>query len=434
MDDATQRRRVAQRCEGEPPALVSAFLDGCIRIDACLAGMHSSTFGDGIMAIKIQRCVRTLRLKVKAEGNPWLNAAATEVNQVWNYANATSYKAARPFAGPVQWLTAFDLDKLSAGACECFEHIGSETIQRVNAEFATRRRQFKKTKLRWRVSRGSRRSLGWVPFKAMQLKRKARSLRFAGKAFRVFERELLEGVQWKSGCFAEDSVGDWWLCLPVEAALSHTAAPKDEVGLDLGLKDTVATSDGEKLEAGQFYRSIEQKIANAQRRGHKRQAKRLHRTAARRRKDALHKFSRKIVSEYQLIVIGDVSSLRLAKTRMAKSVLDAGWGMLKTQLQYKGQQAGRSVLIVSERDTTRACSSCKALTGPTGLDMLVVRSWVCSECGVTHDRDVNAARNILFAGRCPPSVSGNESPLSAAPPSQTSSRCEARNSALKAAA
>jgi putative transposase len=67
------------------------------------------------MAIKIQHSVRTLRLKVKAEGYAWLNAAAIEVNQVWNYANATSYKAARPFAGPAKWLTAFDLDKLTAG-------------------------------------------------------------------------------------------------------------------------------------------------------------------------------------------------------------------------------------------------------------------------------------------------------------------------------
>jgi len=386
------------------------------------------------MAIEIQHCVRTLRLKVQAEGYAWLNAAAIEVNQVWNYANATSYKAARPFAGPSRWLTAYDLDKLSAGATECFERIGSDTIQRVNAEFATRRKQFKKAKLRWRVSRASKRSLGWVPFKAVQLKRKGRSLRFAGKTFRVFEGELLERAKWKSGCFAQDSVGDWWLCLPVEQAVSHTSALKEAVGLDLGLKDTVATSDGEKLEAGRFYRNIEQKIANAQRRGHKRRAKRLHRSAARRRKDALHNFSRKIVSDCQNIFVGDVSSLKLAKTPMAKSVLDAGWGVLKAQLQYKGQWAGRCVQIVSEKNTTRACSSCGSLTGPTGLDMLVVRTWMCSECGDTHDRDVNAARNILSAGRRPPSVCGNESSLIAAPPSPTYCRCKAGNGALKAAA
>jgi putative transposase len=386
------------------------------------------------MNIESTTCIRTLRLKVRAEAYPWLNAAAVEVNQVWNYANEISFKAARPFAGIPQWLSGFDLDKLTAGATDCFEHIGSATIQRVNAEFATRRQQFKKAKLNWRVSRGAKRSLGWIPFKAIQLKRRGKSLRFSGKAFRVFQRELLIGVEWKTGCFAQDAVGDWWLCLPVELPVERFEAKIDAVGLDLGLKSTVATSDGEKLEAGYFYRSIEQKIARAQRRGHKRQAKRLHRTAARRRKDASHQFSRSIIDKYQNIFVGDVSSTKLAKTRMAKSVLDAGWGILKTQLLYKGQQAGRCVRIINEKYTTRACSSCKALTGPAGLDMLSVRSWNCVSCGDTHDRDVNAARNILSAGRCPPSVSGNESSLSAEPSSQTSSRCEARISVLKAAA
>jgi hypothetical protein len=74
-----------------------------------------------------------------------------------------------------------------------------------------------------------------VPFKAAQLKRKGKFLRFSGKAFRVFERELLEGAIWKSGCFAQDSVGDWWLCLPVERETSQSVAPKEAVGIDLGL-------------------------------------------------------------------------------------------------------------------------------------------------------------------------------------------------------
>jgi IS605 OrfB family transposase len=275
--------------------------------------------------------------------------------------------------------------------------------------------------------------LGWIPFKALQLKRKGRALRFSGKAFRVFEQDVLDVCHWKCGCFAQDALGDWWLCLPIEVSISPTTK-SEAVGIDLGLKDTAATSDGEKLVAGQFYRSIETKIVMAQRRGHQRQAKRLHRKAARRRKDALHKFSKRIVDRYQFIVIGDVSSRKLAKTRMAKSLLDAGWGMLKTQLQYKGQQAGRCVIIVNERNTTRACSSCGAFTGPSGLDRLVVRSWVCSGCGDTHDRDVNAAKNILSAGRCSPSMYGNELSPSDAPPSPTSRRREARIRALTVAA
>jgi putative transposase len=206
-------------------------------------------------------CIRTLRLKVKPEARAWLNAAAVEVNQVWNFANETSAKAARPFAGTPRRLSAYDLDKFTAGATEYFERIGSDTIQRVNAEFATRRKQFEKTKLRWRRSRGSRRSLGWIPFKAVQLKRKDKSLRFSGKALRVFEQERLAGVKWKSGCFSEDSVGDWWLSVPVEYPIQVILAEREDVGLDLGLKDTVATSDGDKLEAGHFYRNIEQRIA-----------------------------------------------------------------------------------------------------------------------------------------------------------------------------
>src|SRR5450755_1952668 len=386
------------------------------------------------MAAGSAYCIRTLRLKVNREGYAWLDAAATEVNQVWNYSNEASYKAARPFVGSSRWLSGFDLDKLTAGAAAYFEHIGSDTIQRVNAEFATRRKQFKKPKLRWRKSGGRRRSLGWIPFKAVQLKRRGNALRFSGKTLRVFERELLEDGQWKCSCFAQDALGDWWLCLPVEKAVSQAPAPLEAVGIDLGLKDTATTSDGEKLLAGHFYRGIEQQIAQAQRRGHKRQAKRLHRQAARRRKDALHNFSRRIVEKYQFIFIGDVSSLKLVKTRMAKSVLDAGWGMLKTQLQYKGEDAGRCVRIVNERYTTQGCSSCKARTGPAGLDNLVVRRWTCSGCGSIHDRDVNAAINVLFAGRCSPSVSGNESSLSAQPQSPTNGRREARISALKAAA
>src|SRR5581483_5436915 len=119
-----------------------------------------------------------------------------------------------------------------------------------------------------------------------------------------------------------------WLCLPVQYTPEPSVTPKEHVGIDLGLKDTAVTSEGERLESGRFFRGVEGKIAQAQRRGHRRQAKRLHRKAARRRADALHKFSRQIVNQYQFIVVGDVSSQKLVKTRMAKSVLDAGWGML----------------------------------------------------------------------------------------------------------
>ena len=294
--------------------------------------------------------IRTLRLKVRREAYPWLSAAAREVNQVWNWANETSFKAARPFAGRPKWLGGFNLNNLSAGATHEFERIGADTIQRINAEYAHKRRQSRKAKLRWRVSRGTRRSLGWIRFKSSGLRRAGKYLRFCGKTIRLFDRERITGVRrWRDGYFVEDAVGDWWLCLLVAISVADSVAPKAEVGVDLGLKNTALTSEGERLEAGRFYGRLQEAIAQAQRRGHRRRVKRLHRKAARRRVDALHKFSRLLVNRYQHIVIADVRSLQLAMTRMAKSVLDAGWGMLKIQLQYKGRQAGRCVSIVDER-------------------------------------------------------------------------------------
>ena len=366
----------------------------------------------------IHSVTRTLRFKVKTECYAWLNTAAYEVNQVWNWAAEVSEKAARPCTGERKWLTGFDLNNLSAGATEHFDKIGADTIQRVNGEYAEKRRIARRYRLKWRTSGGPRRSLGWVPFKAASLKRKGRAVRFCGKTFRVFEAERLEGVKWKQGVFAEDAVRDWWLCLPIEVPVDESVAPLEKVGIDLGLKEVAVASDGSRCEKGHFYRGIEQKIAQAQRRGHPRQAKYLHRRAANRRKDALHKFSRQLVD--QKIVVGDVSSTQLVKTRMAKSVLDAGWGMLRGFLQYKSQQAGRSFQIVNERNTSRTCSNCDALTGPQGVNGLRERRWTCAACGVSHDRDVNAARNLLRRAEWPASVSGNESSFLRVPPRRAS--------------
>jgi IS605 OrfB family transposase len=206
------------------------------------------------------------------------------------------------------------------------------------------------------------------------------------------------------------------------------------VGIDLGLASVATTSDGETLEAARFYREAQQRLAQAQRRGHKRQAKRLHRRVANRRRDALHKFSRRIVDQYQNIVVGDVSAPKLARTGLGKPVLDSGWGMLRQMLQYKGEHAGRSVEVVSERNTSRACSQCGSLSGPQGLRQLAVRAWTCSGCGEPHDRDVNAARNILARAKVLASVSGNEPSGSPVPPRRLHGPREAGTETARTAA
>jgi IS605 OrfB family transposase len=114
----------------------------------------------------------------------------------------------------------------------------------------------------------------------------------------------------------------------------------------------------------------------------------------------LHKFSSNLVKNHAAIFVGDVASAKLVKTKMAKSTLDAGWSSLKTMLEYKSHQAGIVFEEVNEAFTTQTCSCCGSnpASSPKGRTGLGIREWTCSDCGSVHDRDVNAARNILALG------------------------------------
>ena len=109
---------------------------------------------------------------------------------------------------------------------------------------------------------------------------------------------------------------------------------------------------------------------------------------------------------YGEVYVGDVSSKRLAKTRMANSVHDAGWSILRNMLSYKSIATGGVMPVVPERYSSQTCSVCGCIpaSSPKGLGALGVRQWRCDECGMLHDRDINAARNIEIAGaeRRPP--------------------------------
>jgi IS605 OrfB family transposase len=128
----------------------------------------------------------------------------------------------------------------------------------------------------------------------------------------------------------------------------------------------------------------------------------IHAKVKNKRKDALHKFTTELVKNNAFIAVGDVSSEWAAKTTVAKSALDAGWGIFRSMIKYKSHLAGVDYMDVPERYTTQTCSSCGVIsdTSPKGRTGLGIREWTCSSCGTTHDRDVNAARNILAAGHC----------------------------------
>jgi putative transposase len=347
--------------------------------------------------------VKTLRVKVRPDAWGWLNEAAREVNMAWNHVNALCAKAARPYYGAGKRLTGYDVGKLLAGTAAHLTYLNAHTVTRIAMEHAAKRQQTRRTRLSWRKSGGSRRSLGWVPFRNENLRWRDGAIVFAGRRVRVFDSYGLGDHELRAGCFAQNALGEWFLNVTVRASAPTNELPARAVGIDLGLKAVATTSDGTELPAARFFRDAEPKIAQAQRRGHKRQAKRIHQDAANRRKDALHKFSSAMVREYGAIYIGDVS-VAFAKSRAPKATLDSGWGMLKTMLQSKGHQAGRIVEVVDEKYTTQACADCGSLTGPKGRTGLVVRGWACVACGSTHSRDVNAARNIRARGLSGPSA------------------------------
>ncbi len=298
---------------------------------------------------------------------------AFEVNQVWNAANEeTALWCYIPVPG-VGYIrnniSAFDLQKQLKGIKqERGFIIHSSTTQEVIAGHAKARRQFKTDKLRWRASSGSRRSLGWVPFKSGAAKWVNGQVRFAGYFFKVWDSLNLANYDFRSGSFNQDARSRWYFNIVVEAPMQQSTG-KGQIGIDLGLKTTAVCSDGFVLDRGEFYRSAEKKLGTAQRANKKKQIKNIHAKIKNRRLDANHKFSTRLVEKNSLIVVGNVSSSGLAKTKMAKSVLDAGWYMLKTQLDYKSK-AMRSVFIeVNEANTTRMCSSCQLIpdSSPKGM-------------------------------------------------------------------
>lgn len=344
---------------------------------------------------------KTLKVRVKDKHAAELNRMARSVNFVWNYLNELSSRAIREKG---LFLSAYDMHPYTKGAGKDLG-LHSQTLQCIAAEYVARRKQFKKPRLNWRKSGGVRRSLGWIPVNTGAAKWKNGQVFHNGTYFKVWDSYGLSTYKFRAGSFNEDSRGRWYFNVAVEVDVQPTLG-QGAVGIDLGLKDVATCSDGGRLENSRFYRRMEDQLATAQRARNKRRVKAIHAKIKNRRQDAQHKFSRKLVNQYGEIVVGDVSSTRLAKTRMAKSVYDAGWSQLKTMLEYKCAHAGIVFKVVRETNTTRACSSCGSLSGPQGVNGLRVRGWECVECGVLHDRDVNAARNILSlgAGRCPQEV------------------------------
>ena len=349
--------------------------------------------------------VLTYKFRVKDGGSKrkHLIRWASAVNQVWNYCNEASSQTLKKYSN---WLSYKDLAALTSGSSKGLG-LNSAVVQQVCKEYVQKRVQFKKMRLSWRRSHGARRSLGWIPCTNQNVKVEGSALKFGGKTFKFWKTREIPNVI-KSVSFNEDAQGHWFVNFMCEVPAIPQVGTL-ELGIDLGIKTQATLSDGRKFERENLTKKYEDRLAMAQRAGKKQLAKRIHAKIANIRKDFNHKTANAVLKNAKTVFVGDVSSVKLAKTRMAKSVLDSGWGQLKSFLIYKSRRLGTTVKEVNESWTSRTCNVCGAIGEHQGLSGLSVRDWVCPNCGAEHDRDVNAAKNILRLGL------GHQTPIKGIP-------------------
>jgi putative transposase len=206
-----------------------------------------------------------------------------------------------------------------------------------------------------------------------------------------------------------DPDGRYYASFVVERQPAPLPPNEHEVGIDVGLSRLAVTSGGEIIVNPRFLRAKERHLARAQRalsrkaKGSANRAKArrrvavLHRKVRETRLDHAHKTALQLVRDNQAVYAEDLAVSGLARTRLAKSVHDAGWAQLLRLIGEKAEQHGRVFHRIGRFvPTSQLCSQCGANDGPKPLS---VRTWTCVACAVVHDRDINAARNILAAGR-----------------------------------
>jgi putative transposase len=224
----------------------------------------------------------------------------------------------------------------------------------------------------------------------------------------VWSRPLPESVEPTTVTVSQDSAGRWFVSLLVEATVKHCVPTTPAVGVDAGVTSMVTLSTGEKVANPKYEQCDRRRLAKAQRRlAHKKKGAknrekarlkvaRIHARISDRRRDFLHKLSTRLVRDNQTIVIEDLNVSGMVKNRrLARVISDASWSEFRSMLEYKAAWYGRDMIVIDRWvPSSKICSSCGALTDSMPLS---VRDWTCY-CGAVHDRDVNAAKNILAAG------------------------------------
>ena len=292
-------------------------------------------------------------------------------------------------------------------------HVLQRSVKRVDRAFSDFFRRVKERK------KGKKVKAGFPRFKSRD---RYRGLDFDATAFRldgsavklskvgsvqfVLHRPIPAEARVKEARVSRDAVGDWWVSFHLELPDTAPKPIRKTVGIDLGLTNLIATSDGTLVSPPKALRKSLRKLSRAQRKlarrmkggwnrlKQRRKVAKVHRTIARQRTDFLHKLSRKLVDENDGIVFERLQVKNMVQNRhLSLSIADAGWHELVRMTAYKAASAGGKVVLVDPAGTSQDCSACGRVV-PKGLSE---RTHRCP-CGLVLDRDVNAARNILKRG------------------------------------
>ncbi len=257
------------------------------------------------------------------------------------------------------------------------------------------------------------------------------SFRLTTNGFRVKDGQLFvakskEAVPFKDANYtipgdassvtiSRDAAGRWQASFLVDDVVSHPETTGEKiVGIDLGVKTLAVTSDGEEFANPKHFDKHARRLAKYQRQTARRKPKpgqkasanyrkaqvkagRVHAKIADSRRNAIHQLTTNLAKRYDIIIIEDLNVAGLIKSkRMSRLIADAGWGEFRRQLEYKTEWYGKKLVVIDRfSPTSKTCSVCKNVNKKL---MLSEREWACTGCGALHDRDLNAAKNILAAG------------------------------------
>lgn len=224
-----------------------------------------------------------------------------------------------------------------------------------------------------------------------------------------WSRPLPEGADPSQVTVSRDSAGRYHISILVEDTITPHTPTGTTVGIDAGITTLYTLSTGEKITNPRHEKKDREKLARAQRQLAKKQkgsknrdkarhkVARIHARIADRRRDRLHKLSTRLVRENQVIATEDLSVRNMVKNHsLARAISDASWAQFRTMLEYKAGWYGREIIAIDRfYPSSKQCSACGMLQDSMPL---TIREWTCPGCGETHDRDVNAAKNILAAG------------------------------------